>query len=41
MAYAKRYQKTFSKGKRKFTKYFKSIKARTNATWAMKKRGWK
>ena len=44
MAYGyrtKRFKKTFYKGRRRFTKYFRTAKKRMNAVMAMRKRGWR
>jgi len=37
----KKFKHTFRKGRKTFTKYFKSAKKRYNAKMAMKKRGWR
>ena len=37
----KKFKKTFRKGRRTFTKWFKTSRKRTNAVQAMRKRGWK
>ena len=43
MGYAriKKYKKVFRKGRRSFTKWFRSNRKRMNATMAMRKRGWR